>query len=52
MSERDFEYENLNRASDCQYENGIKCKNYELCEAVLPKWAQLTFFPHQWYLHS
>ena len=39
MSERDFEYENLNRASDWQYENGIKCKNYELCDSVLhPDW--------------
>ena len=33
---RDLEYENNNRESDCQYENGIKCKNYELCEGVLP----------------
>jgi len=40
--ERDLNYENTNIAYDCQYseENGggIKCKNYELCEAVLPKW--------------
>lgn len=39
--ERDLEYENNNIAFDFQYteENGggIKCKNYELCKAVLPK---------------
>ena len=40
--ERDTEYENNNIAYDEQYTKedggGIKCKNYELCEAVLPKW--------------
>ena len=40
--ERDLEYENNNIAYDWQYTEevggGIKCKNYELCEAVLPKW--------------
>ena len=40
--ERDIEYENNNIAYDEQYSEeaggGIKCKNYELCEAVLPKW--------------
>ena len=41
--ERDTEYENNNIAYDEQYTEeegggGIKCKNYELCEAVLPKW--------------
>jgi len=38
--ERDFEYEENNRAYDCQYTEetggGIKCKNYELCQRVLP----------------
>ena len=40
--ERDFDYENNNIAYDwqCTEEDGggIKCKNYEICEAVLPKW--------------
>ena len=40
--ERDLEYENNNIGNDDQYTEedggGIKCKNYELCEAVLPKW--------------
>ena len=40
--ERDFDYENNNIAYDLQYTQedggGIKCKNYELCECVLPKW--------------
>jgi len=40
--ERDLEYENNNIAFDwqCTEEDGggIKCKNYELCETVLPKW--------------
>ena len=40
--ERDLEYENNNIGHDHQYTEedggGIKCKNYELCEAVLPKW--------------
>lgn len=39
---RDFNYENNNIAYDCQYTmedgGGIKCKNYEVCECVLPKW--------------
>ena len=33
---RDLEYENQNTTTDHQYENGIKCKNYELCQNVLP----------------
>lgn len=40
--ERDIEYENNNIVYDyqCTEEDGggIKCKNYELCEGVLPKW--------------
>jgi hypothetical protein len=39
--ERDLEYENNNIGYNHQYteeDGGIKCKNYELCEAVLPKW--------------
>lgn len=40
--ERDIEYENNNIGYDYQYPKedggGIKCKNYELCEAVLPNW--------------
>ena len=40
--ERDFDYENNNIGYDCQYTEedggGIKCKNYIICEAVLPKW--------------
>ena len=39
---RDYEYENNNIGYDEQYivedGGGIKCKNYELCERVLPKW--------------
>ena len=39
--ERDLEYENNNIAFDFQYteENGggIKCKNYELCQHILPQ---------------
>ena len=39
---RDLDYENNNIAYDEQYPidtgGGIKCKNYEICEAVLPKW--------------
>jgi hypothetical protein len=39
---RDLEYENNNTGYDYQYpENeggGIKCKNYNLCQNVLPKW--------------
>ena len=42
MNEKDTEYENNNIAYDYQYtkevDGGIKCKNYELCETVLPKW--------------
>ncbi len=42
MNGRDTEYENNNIAYDYQYPEevggGIKCKNYELCEVVLPKW--------------
>jgi len=37
--ERDLEYETQNIACDEQYKDGaIKCKNYELCESVLPSW--------------
>lgn len=40
--ERDIEYENNNIGYDYQYPKedggGIKCKNYELCETILPKW--------------
>ena len=47
--EKDIEYENNNIAcghwgcdgepfKDCETGCGIKCKNYELCEQVLPKW--------------
>jgi hypothetical protein len=35
--ERDLIYENDNIAYD-ENGNGIKCKNYELCEAILPPW--------------
>jgi hypothetical protein len=38
---RDHEYEANNVGYDEQYpepEGGIKCKNYELCGTVLPKW--------------
>lgn len=39
---RDLEYENANIGYDEQYTEekggGIKCKNYELCDAVLPMW--------------
>ena len=36
---RDLEYEEGNIGYDYQYPNGgIKCKNYELCGAVLPDW--------------
>jgi hypothetical protein len=39
---RDLDYENNNIAYDFQYPKeeggGIKCKNYEICETVLPKW--------------
>jgi hypothetical protein len=39
---RDLTYENNNIGFDWQYpkENGggIKCKNYELCKSILPKW--------------
>jgi hypothetical protein len=40
--ERDFDYENNNIGYDWQYTEedggGIKCKNYIICEEVLPKW--------------
>ena len=40
--ERDFDYENSNIGYDVQYTKedggGIKCKNYIICEGVLPKW--------------
>jgi len=40
--ERDLNYENNNIGYDSQYPKeaggGIKCKNYELCERVLPTW--------------
>jgi hypothetical protein len=40
--ERDIQYENRNIGFDEQYPEekggGIKCKNHELCRAVLPKW--------------
>ncbi len=40
--ERDLEYENKNIGYDDQYPlekgGGIKCKNYEICETVLPFW--------------
>lgn len=39
---RDLEYERNNIGYDCQYteENGggIKCKNYIICESILPDW--------------
>jgi hypothetical protein len=38
MSNRDYEYENNNILYDEDYEeNRIKCKNYELCESLLPQ---------------
>jgi len=38
--ERDYDYENNNLVYDeyCEEKEGIKCKNYELCETALPKW--------------
>lgn len=37
--ERDLEYENNNICfSQGNPDSGIKCKNYELCESVLPTW--------------
>ena len=37
MEYRDLHYEQTNVGYDCQYsEGGIKCKNYELCEHILP----------------
>lgn len=40
--EKDLDYENNNIGFDYQYTEedggGIKCKNYELCNCVLPKW--------------
>lgn len=36
---RNLEYELNNIGSNEQHpEEGIKCKNYELCETILPKW--------------
>lgn len=39
---RDFDYENSNIGYDYQYTEedggGIKCKNYIICESILPKW--------------
>jgi hypothetical protein len=39
---RDLEYEKNNIGYDVQYPRetggGIKCKNYEICEVVLPSW--------------
>jgi hypothetical protein len=39
---RDFDYENNNIGYDSQYieedGEGIKCKNYIICESLLPKW--------------
>jgi len=36
---RDYAYEKSNIGYDIQYpKGGIKCKNYELCQAVLPEW--------------
>ena len=41
MSDKDTEYENNNIAYDWQHTEedggGIKCKNHELCESVLPR---------------
>ena len=39
MGYRDLQYEQSNIGYNKQYlDGGIKCKNYELCEDVLPKW--------------
>ena len=36
---KDLNYEENNIGYDSQYpEGGIKCKNYEVCDAVLPDW--------------
>jgi hypothetical protein len=39
---RDIEYEKNNTIKNCEYigddKVGIKCKNYELCDTVLPEW--------------
>ena len=42
MEYRDLQYEQTNVGYDCQYpEGGIKCKNYELCETILPdRWFE------------
>ena len=41
--DRDIQYENSNIGFNEQYTEedggGIKCKNYELCKGVLPKWC-------------
>ncbi len=35
----DTKYEQENVGYDWQYpEGGIKCKNYELCDEILPTW--------------
>lgn len=36
--ERDFVYENNNIGYKEGDGRGIKCKNYIICETVLPKW--------------
>ena len=37
MEYRDLQYEQENIGYDDQYpEGGIKCKNYDLCEVILP----------------
>ena len=37
---KDIEYEKNNIGYDYQYtiDDGIKCKNYEMCNTILPKW--------------
>ena len=44
MEYRDLQYEQANIDYDCQYPGGgIKCKNYELCESILPHdWWECT----------
>lgn len=36
--ERDFVHENSNIGYDYQEQDGMKCKNYVICQSVLPKW--------------
>jgi hypothetical protein len=39
MNGRDLDYEEANRTFDWRtYTEGYKCKNYDLCKVVLPKW--------------